>query len=163
MSLKHDLSKDTITAADDSPREENEIDQFTRELTHLVDLPQEDKFFLIQQIEDLNKNIRYTASTDPGQEDDYDSPHKFRSPTKRASVIRGGRGLDIILDEEEEQEGDLSSDQHPEDMCFTKHDGPIFEGCDIVEDLSVHSSFDLKERKHASPKKGNRHQITSIS
>lgn len=28
---------------------------------HLDELAEEDKFFLIQQIEDLNKNIRYTC------------------------------------------------------------------------------------------------------
>lgn len=42
----------------------------------LNDLTQEDKFFLIQQIEDLNKNIRYCQSSSAGifKEDEVDEP-----------------------------------------------------------------------------------------
>lgn len=94
----------------------------------LDDLTQEDKFFLIQQIEDLNKNIRYCQQSSATQDidflDELDSfskdgmgPIHSEQPTfigkSKANRlgykgVRGGAtGLDIILDEEEEMENEL--------------------------------------------------------
>jgi hypothetical protein len=93
----------------------------------LDDLTQEDKFFLIQQIEDLNKNIRYchesSTTHEIYQEDDLDSQQngigpihseqptfigKSKSNRLGYKGVRGGAtGLDIILDEEEEMENEL--------------------------------------------------------
>lgn len=82
----------------------------------LNELTQEDKFFLIQQIEDLNKNIRYCQNNQNIYEEDDDEAEFFNPEVKRTSaiglnsaakkrqsLIRGGtKGLDIILDEEED-------------------------------------------------------------
>ena len=93
----------------------------------LNDLTQEDKFFLIQQIEDLNKNIRYCQNSqqniyqedENGDEIDYEinsakkrksgSKLKYTRNMRNRNQVRGtSRGLDIILDEEEyaDQEAD---------------------------------------------------------
>lgn len=96
----------------------------------LNDLTQEDKFFLIQQIEDLNKNIRYCQNSSPCniyQEDEngdeIDQEYANYSSKKRKSgsklkytrnmrnCARGtSRGLDIILDEEEDADLDADGD-----------------------------------------------------
>ena len=81
----------------------------------LNEMTQEDKFFLIQQIEDLNKNIRYYQNSSPVVEEEDEAvadgknrkqkmvkvQGKIKAPRKM-STIRGAGRLDIILDEEEE-------------------------------------------------------------
>ena len=69
---------------------------------------------MIQQIEDLNKNIRYCESTtnnifngeDEIEENEVSNSLKTKlnqQAKRKPNVLRGNiRGLDIILDEEEE-------------------------------------------------------------
>lgn len=106
------------------------VDQFVENLD-LDELTQEDKFFLIQQIEDLNKNIRYCQNASPyifEEDDTSPKPQSSQSPDPIQSLnfaslenknvsfhrhgargVRGARKLDIILDEEEENEVEPAS------------------------------------------------------
>lgn len=100
---------------------------------HLDELAEEDKFFLIQELEDLNKNIRYTCKQQDIFCDDDDESHQDENEDKeeqdsddggyaegrgggkrytRPSVrgVRGARKLDIILDEEEDGDADENAE-----------------------------------------------------
>jgi hypothetical protein len=110
-------------------KEENE------EELDLTNLDDKDKFFLIQQIEDLNKNIRYCQQSNNVFQEDEDPPI-VPSP-KRGSVMKK-QGLDIILDEEEEQDAVEESlhSENQQELCFFKEQQP-----------SVHSSFDFQQER----------------
>ena len=85
-------------------------------IVHLDDLAEEDKFFLIQQIEDLNKNIRYTCKQEDIFQDDQeasgDDSYNGRRAKRynRSSLRNRTRKLDVILDEEEEYADDAGSE-----------------------------------------------------
>ena len=130
--------QDQYLTPQDLEKRNEVVDQFMEDLV-LQELTQEDKFFLIQQIEDLNKNIRYCQNASPyifEEDDPCPRPQGSQSPDQNGSHspftksradefasnrhalgrdkfhkhgargVRGARRLDIILDEEEDNDGD---------------------------------------------------------
>ena len=94
--------------------EEDEQQAIIDGIVDLDELADEDKFFLIQQIEDLNKNIRYTCKQEDIFEDEEvdDSNDYSRRNTRYKKQVRNraNRNLDVILDEEEENQNESDSD-----------------------------------------------------
>jgi hypothetical protein len=100
----HHQSKAALSGWQDEEPPEHDPD-LDHAFGAIDDMTQEDKFFLIQQIEDLNKNIRYCQNSSPYhtfQEDEHED-----NPMEQP-VIRNyqKRALDIILDEEEDVDDD---------------------------------------------------------
>ena len=95
---------------------------------HLDDLADEDKFFLIQQIEDLNKNIRYTCKQEDIFQDDQeltgDDGYNERRAKRynRSSLRNRTRKLDVILDEDEDQGDDGSDNGKKEQLNDAEQD-----------------------------------------
>ena len=97
-------------------------------IVHLDDLADEDKFFLIQQIEDLNKNIRYTCKQEDIFQDDQeltgDDGYNERRAKRynRSSLRNRTRKLDVILDEDEDQGDDGSDNGKKEQLNDAEQD-----------------------------------------
>lgn len=75
-------NKEQYLTQQDLEKRNDVVDQFMEDLD-LDELTQEDKFFLIQQIEDLNKNIRYCQNASPyifEEDDSCPRPQGSHSP-----------------------------------------------------------------------------------